>query len=933
MELRHNSPFAKMSRHLEKVLAHAEKELASAGKNKTTDLLSLYRRFLKIEDHRLRLRHQAGGGGREIAQQRVALLDIVLRHLFVTALEEIEKKPEEVGLSILAIGGYGRGELNPFSDVDIMFLHDGKTKPSAETSAVVERILYLLWDVGFKVGHSVRSVPEAIRQGNEDLMSKTALLEARLLTGQKMLHAQFEERYIKTCVKGREREYILWRIRNQKERHVKHNGTVYVQEPNIKNGCGGLRDYQNLLWVGYFAERVRNTAEMVGLKLLNEAERRSLEQAYDFLLRIRTELHYVNKRSADILTIHSQGQIANRLGYPQKSIIRRSEAFMKEYFQHARNIYLISQTAFERMVFSRAEEKSPASIALHFLAKKPKPPEVFDGFCSEKGLIFPAVRDVFRSQPGRLMRVFQHAQQRELALSPELQQLIRRNLKLVNRTFQYSRAARETFEAILSRKGVVGRTLRMMHEVDFLGAYLPEFGGLTCLVQHEFYHQYTADEHTLVCIEKLDRVIDTEDPKLANYRLLFQKIQDPFILYLSLLLHDTGKAANSRHHADASALNAQRVARRMQITPDRRKMLILLVDHHVTLSETAQRRNLDDPATTVTFSGIIKNQGNLDALMLLTLADGMGTSDQGWSDWKESLVWQLHRATIRFLSEGESGDASGEGRRQELRDEVRKKLAKDFASEIEAHFQYMPERYFRMFDGAEVGRHIRLFRGFFEKEVLEMTKDEVSVAIRWLDHPERGHSELLVCTWDRRELLARIAGAISLAGLNILSADVFTRGDNLVLDSFRLCDASLGSVQSEKDKRKVESVIFESLQTLEFDFKSRMDADRKSRKSLTPAPEVEFPTKITISNEMHPHCTLIEVVTPDRLGLLHGLLGDLSAMDINIELSRITTEKGAAIDSFYVTSAKGGKLKESQLAQLQERLTHSAAGVPLRSRK
>jgi len=916
-----------MSRHLDKVLAHAESELANAGPRSTSDLLAMYRKFLKIEEHRLRLRHKAGGGGREIARKRVDLLDVVMRHLFDTALEQVGIQPDDTKLAIIAIGGYGRGELNPCSDVDIMFLHAGSAKPAKKEAEVIEKILYLLWDVGFKVGYSVRSVSEAIRQSNEDLMSKTAMLEARLLTGHSELFTQFQERFMKQCVRGKEKEYINWRIRNQSERHEKHANTVYLQEPNIKSGCGGLRDYQNLLWVAFFAERVQNTAEMVSLKLMSESERRMLERAYDFLLRIRTELHYLNERGTEILTLYFQGQIANRLQYPQKNILRRSEAFMKDYYMHARNIFLTCQTIFDRMALPRVESKSPAAMAMHFLARRPKQVEPFDGFCSENGLIYSAVRDVFKNQPQRLMRVFQYAQQRGLSLSPELQQLIRRRLSLVTRTFQYSRAARETFEAILSRKGEVGRTLRMMHEVDFLGAYMPEFGKLTCLVQHEFYHRYTADEHTLVCVEKLDLVIDTEDPKIKDYRLLFQKIDDPYILYLALLLHDTGKANNSRHHEEASALNAQRVSRRLQISPERRKQLIFLVDHHVTLSTTAQRSDLDDPDTIRQFSEVVQNQSNLDSLMLLTLADGMGTGDESWSDWKESLVWHLFRSTSRYLADGEAYAAEDEEIRRRLREEARAKLSNDYAEEIDAHFHYMPDRYFRMFDGHEVRRHLRMFRSFLEKATTQ-TNGGLATALRWIDHPERGHTELLVCTWDRQQLLARLAGALALAELNILSADVFTRADNLVLDIFRVCDTTLQVVSSERDRRQVEKLLEQSLQSDECDLGERLREKRNSDDYYL-APGVEFPTRITVSNQVHPHYTFIEVVTPDRLGLLHDLLSDLSERDITIAVSRITTEKGGVIDTFYVTNLEGKKVDEPLLPELQSILTKSATGLSI----
>src|SRR5213075_877317 len=259
-----------------------------------------------------------------------------------------------------------------------------------------------------------------------------------------------------------------------------------------------------------------------------------------------------------------------------------------------------------------------------------------------------------------------------------------------------------------------GRVLRAMHRVDFLGRYIPEFGQLTCLVQHEFLHRYTADEHTLVCIDKLDALARTDNPKLTAYRKLFERLEDPFVLYLALLLHDSGKAVGARPHSEASALFAQRVAARLQLSSEQRKSLILLVDHHLTLSKIAQQRNLDDPATVAELANIVKHQKNLNALMLLTLADGQGTSAEAWSDWKESLVWQLFHETTRYLADQKSYYEQAKIEREGLQVSVAENLSADYADEIEAHFESMPDNYFRASDVPEIVEHLNLFRSFLE---------------------------------------------------------------------------------------------------------------------------------------------------------------------------------------------------------------------------
>ncbi len=906
--------------HREKVLAHAEQRLVAQGKPKPTELLSLYKKFLKIENHRLQLKHYAGGGGREIAEQRATLVDIVLRHLFEPRFEMANETAAKAvsGLALVAIGGYGRGELNPCSDVDIMFLQKASTKtPTPQVNQVVQSILYMLWDVGFKVGHSTRSIPGAVKQANADPLSKTALLEARFIAGDKALFDSFKVEFKRRCVRGFEAAFLAERVINQRDRHEKYGGSVYMQEPNIKNSCGGLRDYQNLLWVSYFKEGVSTTQGLVEKKLLQEAERRKLERAYDFLLRVRTELHYINKRPTDVLGLNFQLQIATKFQYTNKNILRRGEAFMKDYYQHARATYHITELLSNRLCGAQERPGFFRSL-MH-----PEKEEHFDGFHSKAGAIYPDSRDIFNQDPFRMMRMFLHVQQRDLVLSPEIQQLLLRRLHLIDRTFQYARANRETFIAIISQKGRVGRILRMMHEVDFLGRYLPEFGQLTCLVQHEFFHRYTADEHTLVCIEKLDRLIDTEEPRMADYKALFQRLEDPCVIYLALILHDTGKASNARYHAEASALFAQKVAARLQLSSERRKTLILLVDNHLVLSSTAQRRNVEDPATVAEFANVVKTQAGLNALMLMTLADGQGTGDENWSDWKESLVWQLYRGTTRYLADGESYYRERQIQREDIRRATAKKLTPGFADELEAHFEYMPDAYFQNYSPADVAAHIRLFRSFLEARY---SSDEFSLApaVQWVAHPNQGHSEVWICSWDRNEVLAKIAGSFSVAQLNILSADIYSRGDNLVLDIFRVCTPRFEAVSDEKEIAQVGKLLNEALGQESFDFSPLLKKARR-RRNYTLSQEIDLSTRIVIDNNLHPVYSLVEIQTPDRLGLLYHLLMGFDAAGVNIALSRITTEKGAAIDSFYVTNSEGKKIRSAEtIADLQKSLQRSA---------
>ncbi len=899
----------------ERALELAARALHEKARKKVGQSVEIFRGFRKIEEHRLRMWHKSGGGGREIARQRADLVDILFRELFDGISRAVAPKGLSDPLLVLATGGYGRRELTPCSDIDIMFLLP-RAQPSKLAEEVIRQTLTALWDIGYKVGHATRSIPQAVKQANGDMITKTAMLESRFLTGAREIYNDFKERFEHDCVKGREAEYIAWRLANQAEMQLKYGSSVFMQEPNVKNGMGGLRDYQSLLWIGFFQERLNTTAKLVEKRHLRETERSVLEKAYDFLLRIRTEMQYLTQRPQDVLTLQLQGRVATSLDYPQRHILRRVEAFMREYYIHTRDVHLITQSAIERM---HVVPEKPGILGL----LKPRA-EKFDGFIARGGKLYLESRETIAEDHYRLIRAFHHAQVRQLDFSPELRDVIRRKLRLVDRTFQYARVARETFVAILSRKGEVGRILREMHDLGFLGRYIPEFGSLTCLVQHEFYHRYTADEHTLVCIEKLDTLLFASEERFRGYRALFQKLEDPAMLYLALLLHDTGKSANQRNHEDASAMLAQKVARRLQLSSERRRMLIMLVNSHYELSSTSQKRNLDDPATISEFAGIVSHISQLDALMLLTLADGMGTSDQNWSDWKEGLVWTLYRRTRDYLEGGPTTLAQYQKNRDDLFEHASKKLARDYGDEIEAHFQHMPERYFQTFDGDQIAGHIRLFRSFLESHLAATVTPPYAPAFKWIAKPEQGHSEVWVCGWDRPRLLERIAGAFLSAQVNILSADIFTRGDNLALDIFRVCNTQFSPVTNVKDIARVETRLSDSLAVEDYDFTPLLSKDARLR-SYRMSQDAELPTKITIENTLHPTFTVVDIQTPDRLGLLYDLLRAFGEAGVNIELSRITTEMEVAMDSFYVTGKDGKKLTDETTTKRLQRLLQRAS--------
>ena len=691
--------------------------------------LPRYKNFLKVESHRLKILHRAGGSGREICRGRAALMDILLRYLWDAAKSTLspQAQKEFPPLALIAIGGFGRAELNPHSDIDFMFLHAGQvvagSKPLPYLSKLMDGILYPLWDLGFKVGHSVRTIPDCVQVANNDMQSKTSLIEARLVAGDEKLFEKFQKAVVAKCVESHEVEYIAARLQDQAARREKFGNSATMQEPNIKNGCGGLRDFQNLHWMAFFKYRIRTLAEMEQREFISASERKQLEAAYDFLLCVRNELHYQVPRPVDVLSKSLQPTIANNLGYTDRSPSKRLEKFMRTLYTHSRNIYLITRTLEERLALLPDERRLP-TLRKFLSAPFGQPKEqVIDGFKIHRGQISAVSNRVFRDQPRRLMRVFLHAQQRGLNLHPDLAQLIRSDLALVEKSFLQDEHIRETFLEILNQRGNVARTLRRMHEVGLLGKYIPEFGKLTCLVQHEFYHQYAADEHTLVCLEQLDRIWEASAPPYNAYAELFQSVERPFVLYLALILHDSGKAAHAGKHSEIGAQLALRVSRRLGLDGATSHALRLLIEHHLAMAQTSQRRDLDDPAVIRSFAAQIQTAENLRMLTLLTFADTQATSDKLWNGFKDSLLWQIHDKTMKVLMGGSDFIRAEEKQRELLAQEVAGMLPRSFSpEEVEAHFDSLPPRYFQITAEREIVADLTLAHRFMHHQLAEEEK-------------------------------------------------------------------------------------------------------------------------------------------------------------------------------------------------------------------
>ena len=898
---------------LEKIEASAAARLTLPPGRMPAQELPRYKAFLKVETHRLKLLHRSGGGGREVCQARAAILDVLLRYLWNAAKSNLSDRAQKEfpPLALVAIGGYGRAELNPHSDIDFMFLHDGQVvagnKPLPHLSKIIDGILYPLWDVGLKVGHSVRAIEDCVKVANSDMQSKTSLIESRLIAGDEALFKKFQKTLVAKCVEGYVDKYIALRLEDQAVRRAKFGNSACMQEPNLKNGCGGLRDFQNLLWMTFFKYRTRSPKDLQELEFVSGAERKQLETAYDFLLRVRTEMHYHTNRATDALSKSLQPAVAHNLGYAERSPSRRIEKFMRDLYIHARNIFLITRTLEQRMALVPRPERMLSLRSLLPSGRRPTV-EPVDGFKFINGEIHAASNRVFRDQPRRLMRVFLYAQQRGLRLHPDLAQLIRNQVSLADREFLSDEHVRETFLTILDQRGNVAPILRAMHEVALLGKYIPEFGRLTCLVQHEFYHQYTADEHTLMCLEQLDQLWEAKAPPRDAYAPLFQKLERPFLLYLALLLHDTGKPEGHGNHSEVSAHLALRVARRLRLDGSATHTLCLVIEQHLTMASLSQRRDLDDPLVIHNFAKQVQHPETLSLLTLLTFADAQATSDKLWNGFKDALLWSLYRKTLPLLTGKSEFLRAEEKQRELLREEVDRLMNGHLSKEeLHAHFTALPPRYFQIHSAKEIQDDLLLTHRFMRLQVSD-EESPLAAVINWHNEPDRGYNTVKVCTWDRAGLFSKIAGSFSALGLNILSAQIFTRADGMVMDTFFVTDAKSGNLADREERDEFEKLLNQVLAGEAVDFHALIARQKIARPLFQAYLGERIPTQIRFDNEASENRTLIEVETEDRIGLLYAISQAFTELNLDISAAKICTEKGAAIDSFYVRELDGAKI-------------------------
>jgi [protein-PII] uridylyltransferase len=890
----------------EQIEAHARQRLqGEAGAAEPRGRLSDFKRFLKLETDRLRMRHRFGLGGLEIASARSYQVDQVVAHACRLALAEAEP-PARValaGCAVVALGGYGRAELSPFSDVDLLFLHQGRAADAVRR--FVEQVLQLLWDVGLTVGHSYRTLAECLEEARGDLHSRTALAEARLVAGDTSVFGALDRALDNAIRRDRKSgEAFLEALRaDVAERHARVGGAVCVQEPNVKEGVGGLRDLHAVLWVAQARHGSRGLAEARAASVVSEREHQSARRAYDFLLRVRAEAHFATGRKTDVLTLDLQPAVALSLGYEDGRGLLASELFMRDYYRRASDLHGVF-----RSVLRRPPEEAPRRFFAALAKRRPaRDFEVRDGRLRAKS---PALVSTGRG----LLNAFAAAQAEGVPLSDELALAIRERLSLVDRELRESREAAAVFVDILRWRGRVGLALRAMHETGFLGRFLPEFARVSFLVQHDFFHRYTVDEHTLRAIEAIDEVASGTEAAVRPFGRVLDEIEDAVPLYLGMLLHDVGKG-HGGGHVERGARMAPRACARLGLDERATEDVVFLVAAHLEMSQVSQHRDLSETALIASFAGRVGSVHRLNLLHVLTYADHRAVAPGIWNEWKGALLWELYHRTRQHLAGHPGDDDPVETTRARAIESLRPGFPE---ADLERHFALLPERYLRATDATRMARHFRLVSG----------RGEAPAAFEWRDLPDGHCTELALVTDDRPGLLASVAGTLTAHGVNILSVDLFNRRDGVVIDTFQLSEVSSHRPVKPERRALVEQDVVAALAgshdvsaAVAARLRKNPPSPRRALGRAARGPSVRFDQEVSAT------ATVIEVKAEDRPGLAWTIADALARLGLDIRFAKIATAKALALDVFYVTGA-GSKLTPGDLAEVEAALIAALGGRP-----
>ena len=808
-------------------------------------------------------------------------------------------------IAVLAVGGYGRAEMAPHSDVDLLFLTPWKITPWAES--VIESMLYMLWDLKLKVGHASRTVKDCLRLGRADITIRTALLERRFIAGHAPLADELSEKLWTDLFRSTGPEFIDAKLAERAERHKRQGGQRYVLEPNVKEGKGGLRDLQTLYWIGKYLHRVPSAEGLVSAGLFDREELATFTRAEDFLWAARCHLHYVTGRASDQLSFDMQVQVADRMGYHDTGGRRAVEHFMQDYFRHATKVGELTRIFLTELEARHA--KPEASLRGLFTRQK----KVGPSYKLVQGRIDVLDPAGFLKDKLNLLRVFEEALRSEYLLHPNVMRLIANNLSLIDDDMRTNAEAVQIFLDLLLKHGNPERALRRMNELGALAAFIPEFEAIVAMMQFNVYHHYTVDEHiiqTISVLAQIERGELVEELPVASG--ILKEGVNRRVIYTALLLHDIGKG-RPEDHSILGAQIARRVGPRLGLLPDEAETVEWLVRYHLLMSDMAQKRDIGDPRTVRDFAKAVKTKKRLDLLTVLTVCDIRGVGPNTWNNWKAQLLRQLYRDTSDAL-EGGLENLNRENRHDEALRALRMRLPDWPEADLKAE---QSRHYPPYWQGLSTDTHL-----VFANLLLGLDDSEIRIDL----HPEPSRDATRACfaLADHPGIFSRLAGALALVGANVVDARTYTSKDGYATAVFWVQDAD-GAAYEVTRLPRLRTMIEKTLKGEVIASDALKDRDKIKKRERA----FRFPTHIAFDNDGSEIYTIIEVDTRDRPGLLYDLTRTLAASNIYIASAVIATYGAQVVDSFYVKDMFGLKLHaKSRQEALERKLRQAiAAGV------
>ena len=837
--------------------------------------------------------------GLETARLISAVHDAVVTAIwdYATAHEVVASNPtESERVALLAVGGYGRGEMAPFSDLDLLFLTTDK-KVSAHVEQLTEYVLYMLWDLGLKVGHSVRTVDQALKLAKEDQTILTSLLDMRFLRGDETLATELHTRFRREITKGSGRAYIAGKLKERDERHAREGNSRYVIEPNIKEGKGGLRDLHVLYWIARFLDEgvgdAQETEGYVGMGLFDEQAASRFARAADFLWRARHNLHWMSGRPVETLSFDRQVELCRKMGHASGPVEVAVERFMREYFTNAKEVGALTRIACAKLEERRAIKIPSLYALLPGFRKNLKNPML----AIENGRLTFKDPLTIKQNPSVILELFETAGRRNLDIHPDALQAIDFRRNLIDPDFRRDPENAAIFTRMLRTAKAPYATLKLMNEAGVLGRYLTEFGGIVARTQFNMHHAYTVDEHTLRLVSEADDLMDARDTDalpLATEVAGNLTPEQRLTLMLACLLHDTGKG-----HGDQCIEGAQlsrRACRRLGQSKEVTDAVAWLVRSHLAMSETAQRRDISDPDTIAEFAELVGSHSRLDLLYVLTVCDIRSVGPGVWNDWKATLLRGLYMGTRDYLSGAPELDRSA--RAASIAEQVEERLPGDMGPRLAPLFDGLGASYWLAFDMPDLLRHARFFDSVFEAGLDEGVQTRVDKA--------HDVTELWVLTWDRPGLFADLTRAIASCGASVAGARLHTgpayereNGDDgraRVMNVFFLQNADSRAFGADSDHAR-DLLIRRCLRVLQTGEADMEIADPlRSRR----ADAIPVETRVRFVKAPQAGATIIEVQGRDRPGLLAALAATLRDHDVDVLSAHIEGVGAMAVDAFYV---------------------------------